>query len=48
MYQSQIDYIYIIVQNLKNSNFFINKKRKVLENSPKTFQINMFNNLIFR
>lgn len=32
MYQSQIDYIYIIVQNLKNSNFFINKKRKVLEN----------------
>ena len=47
MYQSQIDYIYIIVQNLKNSNFFINKK-KSFRNSPKTFQINMFNNLIFR
>ena len=28
MYQSQIDYIYIIVQNIKNSNFFINKKEK--------------------
>lgn len=47
MYQSQIDYIYIIVQNLKNSNFFINKK-KSFRTFSKTFQINMFNNLIFR
>ena len=46
MYQSQIDYIYIIVQNLKNSNFFINKK-KSFRKSSKTFQINMFNKLIF-
>ena len=48
MYQSQIDYIYIIVQNLKNSNFFINKKKSFRKISPKTFQINIFNSLIFR
>ena len=33
MYQSQIDYIYIIVQNLKNSNFFINKKKSFRKKS---------------